>query len=88
MDENSNIDLVTVHESSSNPPEDENGMNGFKNLAIEATLINEFLKEQLINPDEDLDGIHEPNPFSNGEEDQEIEKLAYRYRIFHLVTQY
>jgi hypothetical protein len=87
MDEKSNVDLVTVHESSVNPPEDElkDGINSFRNLAIEATLINEFLKEQLIDTEQDLPGIEESNPFSTGDEDQVLEKLAYRYRMFHLV---
>ena len=86
MDDKSNIDLVTVHESSANPPDEEKeGINSFRNLAIEATLINEFLKEQLINIEEELPGIEEPNPFASGEDDQAIEKLAYRYRKFSLV---
>jgi hypothetical protein len=57
-----------------------------KSLAYEATLLNEFLKEQLINPEEKLPDIDKPNPFiTDQEEDQTIEKLAYRYRKFHLV---
>ena len=87
MDEKSNVDLITVNESSANPPEEEakdkEGHNSFRNLAIEATLINEFLKEQLINTEEELPLEH-PNPFSNYE-DLAIEKLAYRYRTFNLV---
>jgi len=85
---NSEIDLVTVNESSDNMPldDDDKNIDSFKNLAIEATLINEFMKEQAIDPeypyDEEIEVNVEPHPFA--EEEKDIERLTYRYRLWRL----
>jgi translation initiation factor 3 subunit D len=82
----SEIDLITVNESAEEMPLDDNekaGINSFQNLSIEATLINEFIKEQNLDlnipyEEEQL----EPHPFTNDTEN--LEHAAYRYRIFSL----
>ncbi len=85
--ESSDIDLVTVNESSDNmPPDDDKNIDSFKNLAIEATLINEFIKEQIIDSesiyDDEIEVPVEGNPFT--EESGEVERLMYRYRLWKL----
>jgi hypothetical protein len=83
----SEIDLITVNESAENmPPEDTGPKNidSFNNLAIEATLINEFIKEQLLDPNSRLEDIKEPHPFA--EEEENVERVAYRYRLWRLVS--
>jgi hypothetical protein len=87
--DNSEIDLITVNESSDNPPQDEDDkqIDSFKNLSIEATLINEFIKEQIIDPqspyEEEIEVNVESHPFST-ENDTDIERLSYRYRLWKL----
>ena len=83
--DNSEIDLITVNESDNTPSdEDDRNINGYKSLAIEATLINEFIKEQMI----DLDGqclkATGVNPVGDEEKQQEeqIEHLGYKYRLW------
>jgi hypothetical protein len=86
---NSEIDLVTVNESSDNmpPDDDDKNIDSFKNLAIEATLINEFVKEQVIDPeypyDEEIEVNVEPHPFAE-EGDKDVERLTYRYRLWKM----
>ncbi len=87
---NSEIDLTTVNESSDVlPPEDDDkNIDSFKNLAIEATLINEFIKEQIIDPnikyEEENDVPVELHPF-NEEGASDIERLVYRYRVWRIL---
>lgn len=84
---NSEIDLVTVNESSDNmpPDDDDKNIDSFKNLAVEATLINEFIKEQVIDPeypyDDEIEVNVEPHPFAE-EGDVDVERLTYRYRLW------
>ena len=50
--DNSEIDLVTVNESDNTPyDDDDRNINSYRSLAIEATLINEFIKEQMLDFD-------------------------------------
>jgi hypothetical protein len=85
--QNSEIDFTTVNESSEVlPPEDDDkNIDSFKNLAIEATLINEFIKEQIIDSsikyEEELEVPVESHPF-NEERASDIERLVYRYRVW------
>jgi hypothetical protein len=89
---NSDIDLITVNESAAindipTDDSDDKNIDSFKNLSIEATLINEFIKEQILDPEVKFDGMNEPHPFATqGEEnaDNNIERLAYRYRVWKL----
>jgi translation initiation factor 3 subunit D len=80
----SEIDLVTVNESSENMPIEDNdpkNLDSFNNLAVEATLINEFIKEQILDTNNKTD-FTEPHPFTEDIED--AERLAYRYRLWKL----
>ena len=46
---NSELDKVTVNESDNTSTiYDDKNINSYNNLNIEATLINEFIKEQII----------------------------------------
>ncbi len=85
--ENSEIDLVTVNESDNTPTiYDDTNINSYKNLNIEATLINEFIKEQILDIKEDtkLEGTR-PNPFKDEEDpDENVEHLGYAYRLWNL----
>lgn len=86
---NSEIDLTTVNESSEIlPPEDDDkNIDSFKNLSIEATLINEFIKEQIIDPnqryEDEIEVPVEAHPFQE-EGTVNIERLVYRYRVWKL----
>ena len=87
---NSEIDLTTVNESSENmPPDDEDkNIDSFKNLSIEATLINEFIKEQILDPEvtfeeEESEIPVEPHPF-NEEGAADVERLVYKYRVWRV----
>ncbi len=42
------IDLLTVSETSKEPPQDEEGINTFSNLAVEATYINQNFSQQML----------------------------------------
>jgi hypothetical protein len=80
----SEIDLVTVNESSDNMPSedtDPKNIDSFNNLAVEATLINEFIKEQILDLN-NKNEFDEPHPFA--EENTDTERLAYRYRLWKL----
>ena len=85
--ENSEIDMVTVNESDNTSIiYDDSNINSYKNLNIEATLINEFIKEQIldINEDTKLENTR-PNPFKDEDEDDEnVEHLGYLYRLWNL----
>lgn len=86
---NSDIDLTTVNESSDvmPPDDDDKNIDSFKSLAIEATLINEFVKEQIIDPEttyeEEVEVPVEPHPFAE-ESSTDVERLMYRYRVWRI----
>ena len=70
---NSEIDKVTVNESDNTSTiYDDKNINSYKNLNIEATLINEFIKEQIIDKEEgeEYPGAS-PNPLNDEDEDDE-----------------
>lgn len=83
----SEIDLITVNESAEEMPADDNekaGINSFQNLSIEATLINEFIKEQILDPEEPYQEEEDPregHPFSS-DNTENLEHSAYRYRLW------
>ena len=85
--ENSEIDMVTVNESDNTSTiYDDSNINSYKNLNIEATLINEFIKEQILDIKEEtkLENTY-PNPFKdNDDSDEEVEHLGYVYRLWNL----
>jgi hypothetical protein len=84
---NSEIDKVTVNESDNTSTiYDDKNINSYKNLNIEATLINEFIKEQIIDKEEgeEYPGAS-PNPLNDEDEDDgEVEHLGYVYRLWNL----
>ena len=85
--ENSEIDMVTVNESDNTSTiYDDSNINSYKNLNIEATLINEFIKEQILDIKEETklaDTL--PNPFKDDDTpDENVEHLGYVYRLWNL----
>ena len=85
--DNSEIDMITVNESDNTSTiYDDSNINSYKNLNIEATLINEFIKEQLLDIKEELKLKNtEPNPFKDEETPEEdVEHLGYVYRLWNL----
>lgn len=87
---NSNLDLTTVNESADVPPSDtmDDNINNFYNLSCEATLINEFIKEQVVDDENPNDQNIEPNPFCNDGNQDDFEKVAYAYRLWNIVNSY
>ena len=86
---NSNLDFTTVNESADIPPPDqcEDQNNNFYNLSCEATLINEFIKEQVVDVDYPNEKVNSnPNPFANDENQEDFEKVAYTYRLWNIVS--
>lgn len=80
----SNFDLLTVSESSADPPQDdEKHINSPNNLALEATFINHNLSQQVLRSDLARYKFDEPNPFIEGDEG-EVASVAYRYRKWDL----
>ncbi|XP_037070748.1 LOW QUALITY PROTEIN: eukaryotic translation initiation factor 3 subunit D-like [Pollicipes pollicipes] len=82
----SEFDLVTVSETSRDPPNDEGpSINSPRNLAMEATFINHNFPEQVLLNDYKRQEFEHPNPFVEEEDDPEsIASVAYRYRQFSL----
>lgn len=72
----SGIDLITVNESENPPVDDDdiNNINNFQNLTIEATMINEYVKEQIL--DKKLEGY---NKYPFGSPGETVERCIYGY---------
>ncbi len=85
--DNSEIDLVTVNESDNTPVDDTNDKNidNCKNLAIEATHINEFIKQQVISVDNKYEEELQSHPFGQDDKEENLEKVAYNYRVWNFV---
>ena len=85
--ENSEIDLMRVNESDNTPnDEDDRNINIYNSLAIEATLINEFLKEQMLDFNSEKFESDSPNPFMDETiKKEDIQHLGYRYRLRQLM---
>ena len=85
---NSEIDKVTVNESDNTSTiYDDKNINSYKNLNIEATLINEFIKEQIIDKENGEPYPNaSPNPLNDedDEDDENVEHLGYIYRLWNL----
>ncbi|XP_064406956.1 eukaryotic translation initiation factor 3 subunit D-like [Halichondria panicea] len=86
--DDSQFDLLTVSETSKEPPQDvedvKNPMNLPNNLAIEATYINQNFSQQILleGPGRTVD-LNEPNPFA-GDEPEQIASVGYRYMKWDL----
>lgn len=82
--EGSNFELLTVSETSTDPPQDDDKhINSPNNLALEATFINHNLSQQVLRMNEERYIFPDPNPFIEGDEG-EVASVAYRYRKWDL----
>lgn len=85
------LDYVTVDENSFDPPADstdKSAINSSRNLAIEATYINQnFGANAILESDPKKVKFENPNPFYNPEEDQDpLLPHGYRYKSFNLAN--
>ncbi|EDV49418.1 eukaryotic translation initiation factor 3 subunit D-2 [Drosophila erecta] len=83
--DNDQFDLLTVNETSLEPPMDEEGsINSAHSLAMEATLINHNFSQQVlrIGDQEPRFKFEEPNPFE--EQGVDLASMGYRYRQWDL----
>lgn len=82
---NAQFDLLTVNETSLEPPQDEDGfINSPQSLSLEATLINHNFSQQVlkIGDNEPKHKFDEPNPFEAP--GVELASVAYRYKQWQL----
>ena len=90
--ENSTFDLLTVSETSQDPPvanDDIEEYNHPDKLSIEATTINQNFSQQILRDDESCRKSYQPNPFFDPVQEGEsnpgdLPSVAYRYRKFTL----
>lgn len=83
--ENTEFDLLTVSETSAEPPQDEgNSTNSPRNLALEATFVNHNFSQQVLKSDEERFKFDQENPFVDADEEGEVASVAYRYRKWEL----
>ncbi|KAJ6639324.1 Eukaryotic translation initiation factor 3 subunit D [Pseudolycoriella hygida] len=82
--DNTEFDLLTVNETSVEPPDDNNSLNSPRNLAIEATFINHNFSQQVLKGGSEKFKFDEPNPFVGEDEEGEVASVAYRYRKWDL----
>lgn len=83
--DNAQFDLLTVNETSLEPPQDEDGfINSPQSLSLEATLINHNFSQQVLRTgdNEPKHKFDEPNPFEAP--DVELASVAYRYKQWKL----
>uniref|UniRef100_T1J6Y3 Eukaryotic translation initiation factor 3 subunit D n=1 Tax=Strigamia maritima TaxID=126957 RepID=T1J6Y3_STRMM len=84
--DDSGFDLLTVSETSNEPPQDEgNSINSPRNLALEATFINHNFSQQVLRVSGGEEKLtFEPNPFAQEDEEGEIASVAYKYKKWDL----
>lgn len=89
----SQFDYLTVHETSSNPPNPARDssneaelMNSPERLSLEATMINQNFTQQILRSSKFRTQFDLPNPFWDEEDNDGMEpaSVAYRYRKFDL----
>ncbi|XP_060649217.1 eukaryotic translation initiation factor 3 subunit D-2 [Drosophila nasuta] len=83
--DNAQFDLLTVNETSLEPPQDEDGfINSPQSLSLEATLINHNFSQQVLKlgDQEPKHKFEEPNPFEAP--GVELASVAYRYKQWKL----
>jgi len=83
--DNAQFDLLTVNETSLEPPQDEDGLvNSPQSLSLEATLINHNFSQQVlkIGNQEPKHKFEEPNPFEAP--GVKLASVAYRYKKWQL----
>jgi len=76
------FDLLTVNETSNEPPVDDPEV--LNNLALEATFVCNNFSQQVLKMGEDRFKFDEPNPFIGEEEDEKMASVGYRYRKWDL----
>ncbi|MCL4122621.1 UNVERIFIED_CONTAM: hypothetical protein GTU68_041988 [Idotea baltica] len=83
--DDSEFDLLTVNETSSEPPQEEgNSLNSPRNLSLEATFINHNFSQQVLKTDGDRKKFEHENPFLDEDEKDEVAPVGYRYRKWSL----
>lgn len=86
--DNTEFDLLTVNETSQDPPSDEpTSINSPRNLALEATFINHNFSQQVLKTGESRHSFGNPNPFISEEEEEEggeVASVGYKYRKWDL----
>lgn len=83
--ENTEFDLLTVSETSSEPPQDEgSSLNSPRNLALEATFVNHNFSQQVLKTGEERYKFEADNPFVDADEEGEVASVGYRYRKWDL----
>ena len=89
----SQFDYLTVHETSSTPPNPARDssneaelMNSPERLSLEATMINQNFTQQILRSSKYRTNFDLPNPFWDEEDNDGMEpaSVAYRYRKFDL----
>ena len=82
--DNSAFDLLTVSETSTDPPQDEEKhINSPNNLALEATYINHNFSQQVLLTNKER-RTYDANPFITEADEGEVPSVAYRYRKWNL----
>lgn len=84
-DKDSDLLLLGVNESDNSPLEnDPVVINNYHNLAVEATMINEYLSEAVIGDEIkcDITKLSELHPFASNhpEKDKDLERALYCYK--------
>jgi len=83
--ENTEFDLLTVSETSGEPPQEEgSSTNSPRNLALEATFVNHNFSQQVLKSGEERFKFDEENPFVDADEEGEVASVGYRYRRYEL----
>jgi translation initiation factor 3 subunit D len=86
--DNAQLDYLTVHETSHQPPNGEDGsINSPERLGLEATMINQNFSQQILKKSGPRKEMDLPNPFfdpDDAEEGMEPASVAFRYRKFDL----
>lgn len=76
------FDLLTVNETSNEPPVDDPEV--LNNLALEATFVCNNFSQQVLKMGEDRHKFEEQNPFIGEEEEEKMASVSYRYRKWDL----
>ncbi|XP_021951551.1 eukaryotic translation initiation factor 3 subunit D [Folsomia candida] len=76
------FDLLTVNETSNEPPVDDPEM--LNTLALEATFVCNNFSQQALKTGEDRYKFEDPNPFIGEEEVEKMASVGYRYRKWDL----
>jgi len=86
--DNAQLDFLTVHETSQQPPNGEDGsINCPERLGLEATMINQNFSQQILRKSGPRKEMDLPNPFfdpDDAEDGMEPASVAFRYRKFQL----